>query len=148
MSEASDVITLGKELATLQRMFRRVQALAPDEVQPMQLEQLQTQMEDLQLQLEDLRMRVEQKTSRPSTLMLFERVTPREQAHRLLDFWALFLPARIAAEDLGDYFEDINRRALSGQRWLLALRVAAAIFWTGVAAVDYNFKHLRKKLAA
>jgi hypothetical protein len=51
---------------------------------------------------------------------------------RILDAWSAVLPARVNNEELGDYIEDINRRVAQGQRRLVYIRLAAAIFWTGV----------------
>jgi hypothetical protein len=62
----------------------------------------------------------------------------------LLDAWSSVLPSRISSEVLGDYIEDINRRIAAGQRKLVWLRVAAAIFWTGINAIGYALKQLRK----
>lgn len=56
---------------------------------------------------------------------------------RVLDMWSILLPHRVATEDLGDYLEDIQRRANSDQSsWVIFLRVVAAIFWTAVSAVS------------
>jgi len=63
----------------------------------------------------------------------------------LLDAWAAILPIRIAKEDLGDYREDIERRADAGQRWLLWLRVITALVWTGINAVGFVSKNLLGK---
>jgi hypothetical protein len=51
-------------------------------------------------------------------------------------------------EDLGDYVEDINRRAAEGQRWQIYIRTLAAMFWTGVNALGYLFRNLRMKSGA
>jgi hypothetical protein len=59
------------------------------------------------------------------------------RAESFLSAWASLLPARIATEDIGDYIEDIRRRAEAGQRVRLALRVVAAVFWTAVNTVGY-----------
>jgi hypothetical protein len=61
----------------------------------------------------------------------------RTEIKTVLDVWAAVLPARIANEDLADYIEDISRRVVAGQRKLVWLRVAAAIFWTGINAVGF-----------
>ena len=66
----------------------------------------------------------------------------------VLDGWAIVLPARIVTEELGDYLEDINRRALEGQRFRLCLRMVAAMFWTSVNAVGYYLKEVGKTKSA
>jgi hypothetical protein len=65
------------------------------------------------------------------------------QTPLMLDAWATLLPVRIANEDLADYIEDINRRIVRGQRALVHVRVAAAIFWTGINALGYLLRQLR-----
>lgn len=79
-----------------------------------------------------------------------QALTPKVSAQRLsvlLDAWAAILPPRIVNEDLGDYLEDIHRRCAAGQRWCVYLRVAAAIFWTGLNAVGYAMKAVGKRRA-
>jgi hypothetical protein len=71
------------------------------------------------------------------------RVEPA-RAHRALDRWAALLPQRVVNEDLGDYIEDINRRAAEGQRWLIWVRVVVAILTTAVNSVGYVRKALGK----
>lgn len=66
----------------------------------------------------------------------------------MLDLWAVLLPARISNEVLGDYLEDIHRRAARGQRKLLYVRVLAAIFWTGVNGFGYLLKKLGTRRGA
>lgn len=64
----------------------------------------------------------------------------------LLDAWGAILPIRIAKEDLGDYMEDIRRRADEGQpAWLLSLRVITALVWTGINTVGFVSKNLLGK---
>ena len=60
----------------------------------------------------------------------------------VLDSWATFLPARIVNEELGDYLEDITRRAADGQRFRVYLRMVMAMFWTGVNALGYYRKQV------
>lgn len=67
---------------------------------------------------------------------------------RWLDTWSVVLPARIKNEELGDYIEDIRRRAAQGQRILAWLRLIFAAFWTGVNAVGYLLKELGNRKAA
>lgn len=69
-------------------------------------------------------------------------VENRKYAVTLLDGWGAFLPARIAKEELGDYIEDIDRRAEAGQRWLVWVRVITAILWTGINTVGFVTKNL------
>lgn len=74
--------------------------------------------------------------------------TLRRSAHpgtSVLSFWAALLPARIANEDLGDYFEDIARRSEAGQRSLVWVRVMAAMFWTAVNAAGYLLKRVGRR---
>lgn len=66
------------------------------------------------------------------------------RCQRVLDCWALILPARVVSEDLGDYLEDINRRARNGHRWRAYVRLVAAICWTGINAVGYTLRELWK----
>lgn len=83
-------------------------------------------------------------------LAVAEPSTRRDSAkhvQRVLDLWAAVLPARIVNEDLGDYLEDIVRRRAAGQRWCVYLRVASAIFWTGLNAIGYAMKAVGKKSA-
>jgi hypothetical protein len=70
------------------------------------------------------------------------------RAANILDGWATILPARIVNEELGDYIEDIQRRAMAGQRVALYARMMAAIFWTGVNAVGYFVKQVGKTKSA
>lgn len=65
----------------------------------------------------------------------------------ILDTWGALLPARIANEDLGDFIEDIERRTKAGQRFTVWLRVAAAMFWTGVNALGYFYEKVGTKKA-
>jgi hypothetical protein len=76
---------------------------------------------------------------------------PCEPPHRVLntlDIWGALLPTRIFNEELGDFIEDINRRAMEGQRCGVYLRMIAAMFWTGVNAVGYFLKEIGKRKAA
>jgi len=66
----------------------------------------------------------------------------------ILDAWAAVLPARIVNEDLGDYIDDISRRKAAGQRFLVCLRVVAAMFWTGFNTLGYVLKKLRRRSGA
>jgi hypothetical protein len=73
-----------------------------------------------------------------------------ERARRsmtILDAWSAVLPARVNKEELGDYMEDINRRALMGQRRLVYVRLAAAVFWTGLHALSDLLQSLGKRKA-
>jgi hypothetical protein len=63
----------------------------------------------------------------------------------LLDGWAAILPMRVVNEDLGDYIEDIRRRARKGQRWQLCLRAISGLAWTGVNAAGYVLETLFRK---
>jgi hypothetical protein len=65
---------------------------------------------------------------------------PRQSIRQVLDLWAVFLPTRIASEDLGGYIEDINQRLAKGQRWLPIFRTAMAVFWTGANTVGYFYR--------
>jgi len=71
----------------------------------------------------------------------------RRCAGRILDTWSLFLPVRLVNEEIGDYLEDINRRLVHGKTWCIYLRVASAIFWTGLNAIGYARTVLGKKRA-
>lgn len=60
------------------------------------------------------------------------------KAAAFLDNVAIFLPSRIVNEDLGDYLEDVNRRAREGQSpTKIYLRTATAAFWLIVNTVGY-----------
>jgi hypothetical protein len=76
------------------------------------------------------------------------RAVCARRAATFLDGWAVIMPQRIVNEELGDYIEDINRRAGEGQRWRVAVRVLAAMFWTGVNAIGYFLKQIGKQKAA
>ncbi|MFZ0773456.1 MAG: hypothetical protein WCA49_19560 [Candidatus Sulfotelmatobacter sp.] len=80
----------------------------------------------------------------PGRLDWLERGS-KTSALRLLDAWGAILPIRIAKEDLGDYMEDIGRRADKGQQWLLWLRVITALVWTGINAMGFVSKNLLGK---
>ena len=69
-----------------------------------------------------------------------------QRPSRWLDRWGAILPPRIVNEELGDYIEDINRRASEGQSaiWLW-LRAGAAVFWTLINAVGYWKTQLGRK---
>jgi hypothetical protein len=67
---------------------------------------------------------------------------------KILDAWSAVLPARVNNEELGDYIEDINRRAAEGQRHLVYVRLATAIFWTGVHALSDLLQSLSKRKAS
>lgn len=72
--------------------------------------------------------------------------TCKERAYNVLNVWAAFLPARISQEDLGDYLEDIDRRLQRNDSpCIIYIRVAAAVFWTGVNTVSYFLKAIRQK---
>jgi hypothetical protein len=73
------------------------------------------------------------------------RATRSRRAASFLDTWGIILPARVFNEELGDYIEDISRRAARGQRVKVYLRVAAAIFWTALNSIGYAMKQLGKK---
>jgi len=82
-----------------------------------------------------------------SALAFAERVACLSRARRakaVIDAWSAFLPARIVKEDVGDYMEDIGRRAADGQYVLLACRVIAAICWTMVNSIGYFMKQVRR----
>ena len=90
---------------------------------------------------------------RLQVLVLWLRQVPRggdvaRRANQVLDAWSTILPARIASEDLADYLEDIHRRAAAGQRFKVALRTAAAMFWTLVNAIGYTLERLYHKKGA
>ena len=77
-----------------------------------------------------------------------EEIRNLERATRsmsILDAWSAVLPARINKEELGDYMEDINRRAMMGQPRLVYVRLAFAIFWTGVHALSDLLQSLSKR---
>jgi hypothetical protein len=76
------------------------------------------------------------------------RHTAQQRSVKTLDLWAALLPSRISHEVLGDYVEDINRRADAGQHRLLYARVVAAIFWTSVNATGYLLEKLGKRQGA
>jgi len=61
----------------------------------------------------------------------------RTAALRLLNAWGALLPIRIAKEDLGDYIEDIHRRAENGEWILLWLRVLTALIWTSINVLGF-----------
>jgi hypothetical protein len=63
----------------------------------------------------------------------------------VLDVWSALLPARVAAEDLGDYLEDIHRRVAAGQRWLACFRLVVAVCWTTLNAIGYALTQLRRQ---
>jgi len=72
----------------------------------------------------------------------------RSRAQAILDTWSLFLPARIAREDLADYIEALDQRLRVGQCWQVYIGVVAAMFWTGVNAAGYFLKMVRMKSGA
>jgi len=85
---------------------------------------------------------------RPSeTLTTSVAQRSERNAVSLLDCWAAFLPARIAKEDVGDYIEDIHRRAKQGERWQIWVRVVAAIIWTTINTAGCVAKNLFGKSA-
>ena len=68
------------------------------------------------------------------------RLDPGTRAARaaaILDAWGELLPARITNEDLGDFIEDVRRRAETGQRLRVWLRVGTAMVWSGVNTIAY-----------
>jgi hypothetical protein len=72
-----------------------------------------------------------------------------QRAIGVLDVWALLLPAPVSSEILGDYIEDIHRRALAGQgRAKIYIRMLAAIFWTCVNAIGILLKEIGSRKAA
>ena len=77
-----------------------------------------------------------------------KRAARSRHAARVLDGWSIVLPSRIVKEELGDYLEDINRRAAAGQRFPVYLRLFAAMFWTGVNAVGYLLKQIGSRKTA
>ena len=75
------------------------------------------------------------------------RLDPVARAARaaaILDVWGEILPARITNEDLGDFVEDVRRRAETGQRVRVWVGVGTAIIWSGVNTVAYLISTLRK----
>lgn len=75
------------------------------------------------------------------------RLDPDARAARaaaILDAWGAILPARIMNEDVGDFVEDVRRRAQTGQRVRVWLRVGTAIAWSGVNTAAYVVSALRK----
>lgn len=95
---------------------------------------------------DDLDFMAEQAWNNAEAERFYEQELKRENAQRsttkALDLWAAFLPIRISNEVLGDYLEDINRRAACRQHWALYLRALSAMFWTGVNAVGYFLKEV------
>jgi hypothetical protein len=77
------------------------------------------------------------------------QVQESSKTHYVIDImtlWSAILPARINREELGDYMEEIVSLIAAGEsRWIIYLRVATAIFWTGLNAVSYFLKQIRKK---
>lgn len=73
----------------------------------------------------------------------------QRRALTVLDRWAVWLPARVVKEDLGDYIEDINRRACEHQHgfWIF-LRVISAMSWTTVNAIGYYREKVNKRKGA
>jgi hypothetical protein len=69
------------------------------------------------------------------------------RANGIIDGWGAMLPTRIYNEELGDYTEDMMRRAAEGQRALVWLRVVTAILYTGVNAIGYVLKAIGKRTA-
>jgi hypothetical protein len=66
------------------------------------------------------------------------REQQRQQAERVLDTWAIWMPDRVVDEQLGDALEDINRRIREDQpRWAIRLKVAATMFWLTVHSIGY-----------
>jgi hypothetical protein len=72
----------------------------------------------------------------------------RNRSYGVLDAWSAILPARIVKEEIGDYLEDIHRRAKEGQHWQIYLRVASAMFWTLINSIGYALKALGNKQGA
>lgn len=70
------------------------------------------------------------------------RTARLQRAYDILDAWSVILPHRVVTEEIGDYLEDITRRIALGQRWRPRLRIAAAIFWTGINAIGYTVKDM------
>ena len=64
------------------------------------------------------------------------------RALTILDGWSALLPVRVATEDVGDYIEDIHRRAEQGQHWLLWVRVITAVVWTGINAAGFVTRNI------
>jgi hypothetical protein len=65
------------------------------------------------------------------------------RALNILDTLVLVLPERIVNEVLGDFVEDINRRAKQGQsNSKIYVRAAAAAFWVLTNTVGYLLKSL------
>jgi len=65
----------------------------------------------------------------------------RPRTEKLLQAWSALLPARINNEVLGDYLEDIHQRIAAGQsRWIISLRIVAAVFWTATDTIGYLLK--------
>jgi hypothetical protein len=77
-----------------------------------------------------------------------QRSLTQGRVHNILDIWAALLPIRISNEILGDYLEDISRRAARGQRLMPLVRMLSTIFWTGVNAVGYFLKEISKRKTA
>src|SRR6266536_1382434 len=69
-------------------------------------------------------------SSEESLLKQFKTMQKKTRAAGVLDSWAALLPQRVVNEEIGDYLEDIRRRAAEGQRLNIGVRVISAIFWT------------------
>ena len=70
-----------------------------------------------------------------------QRLQTKHRTDKVLQVWSAVLPARINNEDLGDYLEDIHQRIAAGQsRWIISLRIVAAVFWTATDTIRYFFK--------
>jgi hypothetical protein len=68
------------------------------------------------------------------------------RAEAILDVWALVLPPRVSKEMVGDFLEDIHRRAGAGQpSWRIYLRMIAAIYYTAVNAIGHVRKEFGRK---
>lgn len=62
----------------------------------------------------------------------------------VIDTWSAFLPQCIVNEEVGDYVEDLHRRAVAGQRVQLWARVLACLFYTTINAAGYALGELRR----
>lgn len=71
------------------------------------------------------------------------------RADSAFDFFSLLLPVRIAAEELGDAKEDIERRVKRGDsRWKIGLRAATAIVWAFWHAAKFPWSSSRETKGA
>ena len=79
--------------------------------------------------------RIDRITSRPATTKIRVRYRRKLRINGAIDWFSIFIPRRIADEELGDALEQINERLDRGERWKPITQAIMACLWAALHSV-------------